>query len=62
MGEEVRGEKKQMSNQDLYDRALKAISELFEDTSVPQSTTWEALDELAGEIELLQDSLDRDAD
>ena len=45
----------------LYKAALEAVNELFSDTSVSQVTTWGWLDELMGEIEIMMDSLDKEA-
>lgn len=44
-------------NEELYDAAMKAITALFSDTSVPQVTTKENLESLAGEIEIMLDTL-----
>lgn len=45
------------TNEELYEKAQEAITALFSDTSVSQEETWQNLDELAGEIQILQDSL-----
>lgn len=44
----------------LVEEAKAAINKVFGDTSVGNSVTRESLDELAGEIETLQDALDAD--
>lgn len=48
-----------MASQDvLYQEALDAITKLFSDTSVPRAITKSNLEELAGEIEIMLDSID----
>ncbi len=47
-----------MTHEQLYELALKAIQELFGDTSVPQEDTKVSLNTLIGEIEILIDTLD----
>jgi hypothetical protein len=49
-----------MSNGDLYDVAVKAINDLFSDTSVSKETAIENLKSLRGEIGTLIDSLEVD--
>ena len=46
-----------MSNEELFEKAKEAITDLFSDMSVPQSTTRENLNALVGEIEILLDTL-----
>lgn len=43
---------------DLYDEALKAITDLFSDTSVSQAESKRRLNELIGEIQIMVDSLE----
>jgi len=49
---------KNMSNEELFEKAKEAIAELFSDMSVSQSTTRKNLNALVGEIEILLDTLD----
>jgi hypothetical protein len=44
----------------LYENALKAIAELFNDTSVSVSETKESLNDLIGEIQVMLDALETD--
>ena len=44
-------------NEELFDKALDAIVELFSDTSVSQSECKNNLESLIGEIEILLDTL-----
>ena len=46
-----------MSNDELLEKAKEAITELFSDMSVSQSTTRDNLNELLVDIELLLDTL-----
>lgn len=46
-----------MSNEELYQKALEAITRLFSDQSVSQAETMRQLDELIGEIRVMQDTL-----
>lgn len=48
-----------MSNDQLYERALEAITRLFSDQSVGVSTAIENLESLQGEIDIMIDSLKR---
>ena len=48
-----------MANIHLYEEAMRAINELFDDKSVSQAQAYRNLDELAGEIEILTDSVDK---
>ena len=50
-----------MSNEELYERAMGAISELFSDPNVDRSTTMNNLDSLIGEIRIMLEALDDDA-
>jgi len=43
---------------ELVEKAKKAITEVYSDDSVPQSTTKESLKDLIGEIEIMIDTLD----
>lgn len=45
-------------NEELCEKALKVVNELFSDDSVSQSETYEALDALCEEIEVMMDTLD----
>lgn len=45
-------------NEQLYKKALDAITELFNDTSVSQEIAKENLEGLISEIEIMIDSLD----
>jgi hypothetical protein len=45
-------------NEELYDRALEAISELYSDRRVSKNKCRENMKELAGEIECMIESLD----
>jgi polyhydroxyalkanoate synthesis regulator phasin len=47
-----------MDHEQLYEKALQAINDLFSDTSVPQSTTAESLHGLIDEIRTMLDSLE----
>jgi len=47
-----------MSNDELYQEALSAITRLFNDTSVPQPTCRENLNSLRDEIDILLDSIE----
>ncbi len=42
-----------MDNKKLYEKALKAIEDLFSDTSVPPEVTTERLEELRDEIKTM---------
>ena len=44
-------------HEDLMEKAKEAITAVFSDTSVDQSTTKESLKDLQGEIEILLDTL-----
>ena len=44
-------------NEKLYEKALKAIQELFSDTSVSQEETTAALNGLIDEIELMKETI-----
>jgi hypothetical protein len=46
-----------MSNEELYQQAMDAITRLFSDKSVSVSTARENLNSLIGKIEILLDSL-----
>jgi len=46
-----------MNNDELFEKARKAISELFSDTSVDADTTREKLEELHADIEGYLDTL-----
>jgi len=46
-----------MSNEELYEAALKAIRDLFSDRSVDNDTARENLNGLRDEIDMLLDSL-----
>lgn len=46
-----------MTNEELFEKALDAIKNLFSDTSVSQRQAIDNLEELKGEIEILIDSL-----
>ena len=45
---------------DYYERALRAIRDLFDDTSVPPEETRENLLSLVGEIDIFIEALDSD--
>ena len=47
-----------MTNEELYQDAIKAINELFSDTSVPVSECRQNLQGLRDEIDILLDALD----
>ena len=47
-----------MNNEQLYDKAVEAITDLFNDMSVSKAETQINLDTLIGEIETMIDSLD----
>ena len=47
-----------MTHEELYEKAMEAISELFGDTSVSQGETKASLNTLIGEIEIMIDTLD----
>lgn len=49
-----------MSNEELYQKALDAIQDLFSDTSVGQAKARENLRGLTGEIEIMYDALRED--
>lgn len=49
-----------MSNEELYEKAKQAITDLFSDNSVPQATTKENLNALMGEIEIMLNTLSVD--
>lgn len=49
-----------MSNEELYDAAVEAISKLFGDRSVSQAQAKENLRNLKGEIDVFIDSLGDD--
>lgn len=51
--------KNQSHNEDLYDKALAAIKELFNDRSVSQSEARQNLGGLKDEIDTMMDSLGR---
>lgn len=46
-----------MTNEELYDAAVKATTELFSDQSVSKGKCRENLQELIGEIQTMIDSL-----
>lgn len=46
-----------MTNKELYDAALQAITKLFSDQSVSQADTRNNLEELQSEIDLMLDSI-----
>jgi len=48
----------EMQNQELYDKAMAAITELFSDESVSKEVCIGNLDSLIGEIETMKDSLE----
>jgi hypothetical protein len=47
-----------MTNEELYEKALEAIRDMFGDTSVGASKTRENLEGLIDEIEMMLDTLD----
>jgi hypothetical protein len=47
-------------HQELYDKAVEALSNLFSDPSVSPSVTRKSLEELKGEINIYIDALDLD--
>ena len=47
-----------MRNEELYEKALEAVTELFSDLSVTKTETKDNLQDLVGEIESMLDSLD----
>lgn len=47
-------------NDELYEQALKAITELFNDTSVSPAETKKQLEDLMGEIEVMINALESD--
>ena len=47
-----------MNNAELYDKALEAITELLNDTSVSQEQAERNLNSLISEIEIMIESLD----
>ena len=47
-----------MDNAELYDKALEAITELFNDTSVSQKQAEQNLNSLIDEITILIETLD----
>jgi len=49
-----------MLNEELYEKAVEAITELFSDSSVSQSTAKKNLNSLIGEIEILISTLSDD--
>jgi hypothetical protein len=49
-----------MNNEQLYEKAMQAITSLFNDTSVSRSECRRNLEELIGEIKTMIDSLDTD--
>lgn len=49
-----------MSNQDLYDAALNAINDLFDDMTFTKGEALENLKSLLGEIEIMIDGLESD--
>ena len=51
----IRG--KDMSNDELYEKALGAIRELFSDTSVSSSQARDNLNSLIGEIQIMMETL-----
>lgn len=48
-----------MTNEELYNRALKAIEELFSDMTVPQSRARENLEALTDEIQIMLEGLEK---
>ena len=46
-----------MDNDELYEKALGAIQELFGDTSVSQSQAKDNLNSLIGEIQIMMEAL-----
>lgn len=46
-----------MTNEELYEKAMEAITDLFGDMSVSTSTTKENLNTLIGEIQIMIDGL-----
>lgn len=46
-----------MSHDDLVEQAKDAINKVFGDTSVPRDQTRESLREIAGEIDIMLDTL-----
>ena len=51
-----------MTNQDLYEKALSAINDLFSDTSVSVDKAIENLESLKDEIDVLISALDENKD
>ena len=49
-----------MSNEELYEKALEAIKDLFSDMSVSQSDARANLESLKSEIDIMLDSLQND--
>lgn len=47
-----------MNNEDLYNKALETITELFNDTSVSQKEAKANLESLISEMEIMIESLD----
>jgi hypothetical protein len=47
-----------MSNDELYEKAVEAITALFSDTSVSKSETAQSLNDLKGEIDVMLDALE----
>jgi hypothetical protein len=47
-----------MRHDDLVEAVKEALNKLFDDTSVPQSTTRESLEEIRGEIDIMLETLD----
>lgn len=46
------------THDELLEEAKEAVNRVFNDKSVPQSTTRESLEALDGEIEIMLESLD----
>jgi hypothetical protein len=44
-------------NEELYEKAMKAITDLFSDLSVSKAETKENLENLSGEIQVMIESL-----
>lgn len=51
-----------MDHDTLYEKAVEAITALFSDQSVSSTQTRESLEELIGEIEVMLDALNSDAE
>ena len=52
--------RRKMSNEELYEKALEAIKDLFSDMSVSQSDARANLESLKSEIDIMLDSLQND--